>query len=727
MKKKELEELVYLLTSILDTVPFDLWLKDINGKYKIVNKQFEKYTEKPREEIIGRNDYDLYPKEEADIYAASDKATLVGCVQGFYTSEYKKGRFKEEFKKPLLDREGNLIGSAGFCRDITEMKNVYDALKESERSKTTLLSNLPGVAYRCKNNDKWTITYFSEGCYELTGYTAEELVGNSELNYYDLIDPEYRETLFDRWKRDIELGRKSTDEYPITTKSGAIKWVWEQSDGVFDDAGNKVASEGFITDITQKKLYEKALKQSEERFRAIYEKSQIGIGVFDSFGRKALYVNQRFTEIIGRSAEELLNLDWVKYTHSDDAGKMMHMMDLLDRNQIDSFTIDRRYVKPDDSVVWANLIVTSFFTQDDSKPQYLCMLNDITAQKQAEAESLYLNNHDQLTGLYNRRYYDECIKSMDTEKNLPITLAMADVNGLKLTNDAFGHIVGDQMLMKIGNILKRECRANDIAARIGGDEFVLLLPNTSYAEADKIIQRIQNAIQKEDWGPIICSLSFGLGTKRNKIDEIKKIYMIAEDHMYRNKLSESRSMRYESIKVITESLYRKNEREQKHCERVSDICGAIGNAMGLSSSDVSVLKTAGLLHDIGKIGVDEKLLNKAGALTVSEWEEMKSHAETGYYILSAVNEFATLAEYVLCHHERLDGKGYPRRIKGNDIPIQSKIISLADSYDAMTSPRSYKNVLTKHEAIREIQKHSGTQFDPDIAKIFIEKVLTVTD
>jgi len=279
------------------------------------------------------------------------------------------------------------------------------------------------------------------------------------------------------------------------------------------------------------------------------------------------------------------------------------------------------------------------------------------------------------------------------------------------------------MLKRIGVILKKECRPDDIIARIGGDEFILLLPKTSSAQAEGIIKRIDQCIRSEKWGNIVFSVSFGFATKKIAKEDMKNIYMQAEDRMYRDKLSESRSMRYETIKIIRETLFQKNKREQLHCERVSELCEEIGKAMKLSFGEVMELKTAGLLHDIGKIGIDQNLLNKAGSLSSTEWEDMERHPEIGYHILSSVNEFAAIAEYILCHHERPDGKGYPRNLQESEIPVQSKIISIADSYDAMTSERAYKSSLTKEEAVQEIRKNIGTQFDPEIASLFIEKVL----
>ncbi|HYE83390.1 MAG TPA: HD domain-containing phosphohydrolase [Clostridia bacterium] len=348
---------------------------------------------------------------------------------------------------------------------------------------------------------------------------------------------------------------------------------------------------------------------------------------------------------------------------------------------------------------------------------------DISARKKAEKEIIYMNYHDQLTGLYNRRFFEEELNRINTERNLPISVIMADVNGLKLINDAFGHAAGDKLLMKTAEIIRKESRADEIVARLGGDEFVILLPRTDSEVAEKIIKRIKAACAGIMLKSMEISVSFGWDTKISAAQDINETLKNAEDYMYRNKLFESPSIRGKTIKAITNSLYEKNKREEQHSQRVSYLSEAIGIAMGRGDSEVNELKTLGLLHDIGKIAIDDKILNKPGKLSMEEWNEIKRHPEIGYRILSSVNDMAEMAEFVLAHHERWDGKGYPKGLKGEEIPLQARIITIADAYDAMTSERAYRKPLTEAAAKEELVKNAGIQFDPEIVRAFIEKVL----
>ncbi|HHY71439.1 MAG TPA: diguanylate cyclase [Thermoanaerobacterales bacterium] len=335
----------------------------------------------------------------------------------------------------------------------------------------------------------------------------------------------------------------------------------------------------------------------------------------------------------------------------------------------------------------------------------------------------YLSYHDQLTGLYNRRFFEEELKRLDTKRNLPISVIMVDLNGLKLANDAFGHDLGDKLLRKTAEILKSSCREDDIIARLGGDEFVVLLPNTSEEQVEQIVNRIVGACSNVKVGSITLSLSYGWEVKKSKDDDINEILKKAENRMYRRKLFESPSMRSITIQTIIQTLYETHKLEEKHSRRVSDLCVAIGKELSFNVRELAELKNIGLLHDIGKIAIDKAILSKTTPLTDVEWTEIKRHPEIGYRILSSANDLSEIAQYVLAHHEHWDGSGYPKGLKRNEIPFKARIILLTDAYDSMTSFRPYCTILPREEAIKQIRDGAGKQFDPKLAKVFVERVL----
>ncbi|AET68366.1 PAS domain S-box/diguanylate cyclase (GGDEF) domain-containing protein [Desulfosporosinus orientis DSM 765] len=347
------------------------------------------------------------------------------------------------------------------------------------------------------------------------------------------------------------------------------------------------------------------------------------------------------------------------------------------------------------------------------------VLRDISERNAMEQQLEYLSYHDQLTGLYNRRFFEEELKRLDTKRNLPLSIIMADVNGLKLINDSFGHAVGDELLIKVADVIRKGCRADEIIARVGGDEFVILLPKTDGNETEQIIRRVKDYARLEKVNAVDVSVSFGWDTKHNEAEKVQEILKKAEDHMYKRKLYESPSMRGKTVTAIIDALYKKNSREERHSYKVSLLCKSMGQALGMMEGEIEELRTAGLLHDIGKIAIEDRILNKKEILTNSEWKEIKRHSEIGYRILSTVNDLSEIAEYVLYHHEKWDGSGYPKALKGYEIPIQSRIIAIADSYDAMTGERSYQRPLSEEKAIKELKKNAGSQFDPELVEVFI--------
>ncbi|MBK5245011.1 MAG: PocR ligand-binding domain-containing protein, partial [Eubacteriaceae bacterium] len=349
------------------------------------------------------------------------------------------------------------------------------------------------------------------------------------------------------------------------------------------------------------------------------------------------------------------------------------------------------------------------------------VFRDFTEKKKNQDEIEYLSFHDCLTGLYNRRFYEEELARLDTRRKWPLTIVMGDVNGLKLINDSFGHGPGDQLLIKTAAALKKGCRTDDIIARMGGDEFVILLPETDAGEAAQLIKRIKNILKKESVEDLEISVSFGYETKTSAADDIEAVIKKAEDAMYHNKLFEGPSLKGRVIDNIIAAINSKSKREEVHSRHVSKLCERMGEALGLEEYKIKELKAFGLLHDIGKIAISDKILNKPDKLTEIEWIEMKAHAEIGYRILNTNNDMTEIAEYVLAHHERWDGKGYPKGLKGEEIPLPARICAIADAYDAMISVKSYKSSLTAEVALAELRNNAGTQFDPELVRVFINQ------
>jgi diguanylate cyclase (GGDEF)-like protein/PAS domain S-box-containing protein len=347
---------------------------------------------------------------------------------------------------------------------------------------------------------------------------------------------------------------------------------------------------------------------------------------------------------------------------------------------------------------------------------------DITERKVMEERLRYLSEIDILTGLYNRYSFEEKIRELISEENLPLGIIMGDVNGLKLINDTFGHLEGDILLKSISHILKEVCTPKGYVFRWGGDEFIILIPNCNESQCEDIIQDITRKCEEVEYEYVNLSIALGEGIIYKVEENIYDCIMKIEEKVYRQKLLEKKSIKSSITNSLKKSLEEKTMETNEHTERVANYASIIGKKMKLRISELDELVLAAKLHDIGKIAINEDILLKPGKLTKDEFEIIKSHTEKGYRIINASSELGNVAKCVLTHHERWDGNGYPLGLKGEEIPLMARIINVVDSYDVMTSERIYKKAATKEQAVKELENCSGTQFDPEIVTCFINYI-----
>jgi diguanylate cyclase (GGDEF)-like protein/putative nucleotidyltransferase with HDIG domain len=365
-------------------------------------------------------------------------------------------------------------------------------------------------------------------------------------------------------------------------------------------------------------------------------------------------------------------------------------------------------------------------------------------------------NIDGLTGAFNHRYFYDTIENLFEESrktNDPLSLLMIDLDYFKKYNDVYGHSKGDELLKNITNILRKNLRDNDILCRYGGDEFCIILKGTNKKQACNIADRLRKAVYnydylgKESLNNEKVSVSIGVSSYCSQMRNYKELIERADMALYRAKFLRRNKVEVyssifdkvieidspntnllEDIKPLETLITVINSRDiytYKHVERVFNYCIIMADHLKLSSEDKKILLYAAYLHDLGKINTSKETLITSTRLTQDQWEELKKHPQDSADILSQIKGFEKVVPIVLQHHEKYDGSGYPNGLKGEEINYLARILTVVDSFDAMTNLRPYQKTKTFEEAFEEIERCKGTHFDPIIADKFMEALKSI--
>lgn len=487
---------------------------------------------------------------------------------------------------------------------------------------------------------------------------------------------------------------------------------------------------GILQDQTERKKYEEEITKQKELLQTIidtipdciFHKDVNGKYLDCNIAFSNEYYKQDREKIIGKNDIELKSI--------------LKVDDLLNKNSIvdEIVKLDNKVIKNkkkecsklklkyNEKTKYMESIKVPIIDKKGDVSSIVGISRNITDNVALEKKLKKMSYKDKLTGLYNRAYFDEKLKELDNNSHLPLSLIMGDVNGLKIVNDTIGHLKGDELLVAISRVIKNSCRKEDFVFRWGGDEICIILPKTTKQEAENICNRIKSNCKKYSTGNIPLSISLGMSTKVDSLKGINEVLIEAEDNAYREKLIHGKDSRRFIINSLQETLISKHPQTQEHADRVVKYANRLGKKLGLSNEELSELILLAKLHDIGKIGIPDDILLKPGKLDNHEFNIMKTHSERGYRIAMTNPEIEQVAQGILTHHERYDGNGYPLGLKQNQIPYLARIICVVDAYDAMTNDRSYKNKISKKDAIKELIKYSGSQFDPNIVNAFLEEI-----
>ncbi|ABZ84157.1 ggdef domain protein, putative [Heliomicrobium modesticaldum Ice1] len=469
------------------------------------------------------------------------------------------------------------------------------------------------------------------------------------------------------------------------------------------------------------------LKEREEKIRTLLDNSNQG---FLTFGRDLLVQKEYSVECTrlfdGKKIARAGIIDLLASPGTQEGARLSAIFQAIfaaedeeSRNRLiqqvpTGMMIGRRHIQ----VQVKSLFKPSGRREEDA---LLLILTDLTEKKEADAWLSFLNTHDKLTGLYNRNYAESLLPALMADKEFPFSVIVADLNGLKLTNDVFGHETGDRLIANAAAILFDCCCDRGMAVRWGGDEFLLLLPRTDAVACQELCEQIRDGCRQAAPSPIELSMAIGGATAEAPV-AFGDLFRVAENRMYSNKLSESRRV-HQNIILGLEFLQRENCFEiEGHVERLRELAADFAARLGISadSTEMRNLMLLASLHDIGKVALPKGILCKAGPLTPEEWEVVRQHSEIGYRMAQSIDE-PVVADAILAMHERWDGTGYPFGRKGEEIPWLARILAIVDVYDVLTHDRVYAKAMSPQDALAELESGRGSQFDPALVLLFIEQ------
>ncbi|HVP78538.1 MAG TPA: PAS domain S-box protein, partial [Thermodesulfobacteriota bacterium] len=683
--------------TILENIEDGYYEVDLAGNLTFFNDSMCRIWGYPKEELMGMNNRQYTDRENAKrLFQAFNHVYRTGeprreCDWGIIRKDGTT-RYLEASVSLRNDASGKPMGFRGIVRDITERKRAEEALKESEKGLRIIFESIQ-AAVLIIDPETHQIVDLNPAALKLIGAPKEKIV--DAVCHKFVCPAEIDKCPISDLNQNIENAERS-----LLTANGEARQIIKTVVPILL-GGRRYLLESFV-DITERKRAEEALRESEERFRQLAENIREVFYIHEEGIPR--YVSPAYAEIWGRPPQTLCEdpNSFLETIHPEDREDVKAFME---KKNHEEYEVVYRIVRPDASIRWIR--DHSFPIEDGCgrMGRVVGIAADITDLKLGEEKLRYLSLHDPLTGLYNRIYFEEEMSRIEKARHETVGILSCDVDGLKLVNDTLGHDQGDRLLAAAARVIRDSFREGDLAARIGGDEFAVVLPNTTPSAVENACQRIQEGVDTYNatTPELPLSISVGFAVRNGSHKNLKDVFKEADNHMYRKKLYRTQSVRSTLVNTLINTLKARDLATERHASRLEKLLVRMAALIGLSESTTADLSLLAKFHDIGKVGISDAILHKEGPFTPEEWTEMKRHCEIGYRIALSAPDLVPIADWILKHHEWWDGQGYPLGIQGEEIPVECRLLAIADAYDALISARPYRRTFSHREAVAELR------------------------
>ncbi|MDD4212515.1 MAG: PAS domain-containing protein [Bacilli bacterium] len=649
------------------------------------------------------------------------KQPILNEIQGFINQSTKKMVWVNLSVVPIYDAKGELEQIISNFIDITDRKLMEDRIQEDKKAlyiekrqaQETLIAITEGVV---STDAMGVIKNFNKVAEEITEWSRQDAIGKHFNEIIQLVSQDGKAVESPVvWMLENQQHSLKKIHYILHSKNNHDYHIECSSAPILTTEGELLGVVVVFRNITDELALARNILMERQRLERVVEAStDILLEVnndkvilnISGKGLEKLKITAR--DVVGKRISDI-------FVNSIDNHDYAYYQALLGNTYVYDW---EHHVK--DQIIWFESTLSAIYDENNQIIGVINIARETTERKQKQIEIEFLSTHDGLTQIHNRHYFVQKMETLDYPYHYPLGIFMADMNALKLVNDVFGHQVGDEALKIIAGILKQSFRQEDVVARIGGDEFAVILTNTTYERMVSRKALIQSRVSAACVENVPLSIALGFHMKTNIDQKLSDVVRAAETAMYEDKRLISRAYNQKLLSTFQTNLYHQYPQELLHAEKTKEYCKRLIECCNLCVEDCRQLELASQFHDIGKIFIPPSIYQKPNKLTMAEYKTVQNHVKQTHQMLKNTEEYEFVADIALNHHERWDGHGYPRGLKGNEIPPLSMALAIADAMAAMTRDRPYHHKMTENQALVELRKGSGSAYDPNMVALFIE-------